>query len=267
MNNAPPLSSSSSRPVHSSPLAGLVLSRAPSAASRPLRDDGNGNGTIDHAHSRASLTHSFSDLPSPPTIELIVPRQATAVEPKTKVGTHDNLLRTHPNSTLLLYPSHSPGHTAILHPTSCVPSTPSLFPFPHMYTHMSCLFRVLDLYLLLELQTHPCPRERHQSTPQSGAGSRLSFVDTMMCLSVGSIGSFVTAHSATSDGSSGASGDKKKTVREDGDGEDDRSVLPRVRSLDGFRSSSPRSPSPPPAMPSVQVERMGGTSGVAEAST
>jgi len=92
MNDAPLLSSSSLRPVHSSPLAGLVLSRAPSAASRPLQDDGNGNGTIDHAHSRASLTRSFSDLPSPPTVELIIPRQATVVEPKTKMGTHDNLL-------------------------------------------------------------------------------------------------------------------------------------------------------------------------------
>ena len=104
----------------------------------------------------------------------------------------------------------------------------------------------------------PRPRKRLQSTPQSGAGSRLSFVDAVMRLSAASIGSFVTAHSGTSDSSSGVSADEKKTAREVGGGEGDRDVLPRARSLDGFRTSSLRfPPSPPPPMP---VDRAGVTS-------
>lgn len=63
---APPLASSSSRPVRSSPLAGPALSRAPSAASRPSRDDGSDDDAIVRARSHSSLTRSFSDISPPP---------------------------------------------------------------------------------------------------------------------------------------------------------------------------------------------------------
>ena len=102
----------------------------------------------------------------------------------------------------------------------------------------------------------PRPRKRRQSTPQSGAGSRLSFVDAMMRLSVGSIASFITATSGTSDGNSDVSGDEKRnTARECGDGEGEPDVLLRARSLDGLPTPTLRSPSTALVISPVRGER------------
>ncbi|KAL4076716.1 hypothetical protein V8B97DRAFT_1867006 [Scleroderma yunnanense] len=103
----------------------------------------------------------------------------------------------------------------------------------------------------------PRPRKRHQSSPQNET-RRLSFVDAMMRLSVGSLGSFVTASSGASGNSNtDTSGDEKikhdssvKIAGENGVGKDERDVLPRARSLDGLATSSRRSF--PPPMPGAE---------------
>lgn len=98
----------------------------------------------------------------------------------------------------------------------------------------------------------PRPRARCRSNPQSiSTGHRLSFVDAMMRLSVGSFQSFATAPSTEWEGDD--------TPKFEGDGAprdvgDEGAVLTRTRSLDDL-ASSPLLSSPPLSAVSVQPRK------------
>lgn len=143
--------------------------------------------------------------------------------------------------------------------SSQTPPSPASLPIPPPSpTTSSSLFPSSDTSSEEKEKSYPPvrprPRVRRQSNPQSmSAGSRLSFVDVMMRLSVGSFGSFATAQSGGSEGenTSEIEGDE---VRDTGGGE--RAVLARTRSLDDLTSSPLLSPPPLPSTPVQMREHM-----------
>ncbi|KIO02507.1 hypothetical protein M404DRAFT_27755 [Pisolithus tinctorius Marx 270] len=143
--------------------------------------------------------------------------------------------------------------------SSQTPPSPTSLPIPPPSpTTSSSLFPSSDTSSEEKEKSYPPvrprPRNRRQSNPQSmSAGSRLSFVDAMIRLSVGSFGSFATAQSGGSEGenTSEIEGDEVRNT----DGEE-RVVLARTRSLDDLTSSPLLSPPPLPPTPVQMREHM-----------
>ncbi|KAI6165212.1 hypothetical protein EDD17DRAFT_1506058 [Pisolithus thermaeus] len=235
--------------------------RGPRSSQVPTLQVVPADATQPHAHVELKV-HPPSPTPdvhpSEPvaTPSIVVVKPEIAVTPETEQQTVSATSATPMDESRVL--SSKSSTNTFFSCTSDVsnktPPSPASLPIPPPSpTTSSSLFPSSDTSS--EEKSHsavrPRPRARRQSTPQNmSAGNRLSFVDAMMRLSVGSFRSFATAQPGEWEGDN-TSEIERDGIPRDADDNEERAVLARTRSLDDLTPSP--LPSPPPSSPDVQT--------------